>query len=258
MWHSCYIFIGGCSCGDGFNVGGCEIHINSCSDKMYHRQNITCDRLYEQNKSTGRKNKCIVDQKDPSNCLAVNDECPLGPAPYYMAVDDMGVTKISSWYDESDYKCYHFSGTLPDNIVTIHPILNPGSKKIGMLYIKSNTLRSLPENFLINVKNNTFTTIRIDLTSGGVGGSFFDNIIINTAPETNTLALQLYTNDHINVLNGLTIKPNTSYISFGPNIIPKDYCSSISTVHGRGNPAFYLLSTIQKSKNCPKIGYKSS
>ena len=70
-----YHLLGSCNCNDGFSVGGCEIAINSCEDKMFKKRNISCDRLYEPNEYTGERTKCIVDTQNASNCVATPDLC---------------------------------------------------------------------------------------------------------------------------------------------------------------------------------------
>jgi hypothetical protein len=97
-----YHLLGSCNCNDGFSVGGCEIAINSCEDKVFKKRNISCDRLYEPNEYTGEKTKCIVDTVNASNCVATPYLCksdPMNPTNLQpISIDDIKKSKSNPYY----------------------------------------------------------------------------------------------------------------------------------------------------------------
>ena len=75
-----YHLLGSCNCNDGFSVGGCEIEIDSCENKVISKKDISCYRLYEQNQfDETKRTKCIVDTVNASNCVATPDLCDSDP-----------------------------------------------------------------------------------------------------------------------------------------------------------------------------------
>lgn len=97
-----YHLLGSCNCNDGFSVGGCEIAIDSCENKVISKKDISCNRLYEQNQYTDKKTKCIVDTVNASNCVATPDLCdydPMNPTNLQpISIDDIKKSRSGNSY----------------------------------------------------------------------------------------------------------------------------------------------------------------